>query len=163
MRIFFLLCSLLLIAISASFGQTRVISGKVTDGESVPLEAVTVAIPGTKTTVLTDQNGNFKISAENGQARKFLYMGADPYSYIVTAESQNIQIKLNCASTSLNQVVVTGYQQERQKAITGAVNVVDVKGSKDIPVGNPVKSLQGRVPGVFITTDGSPSGGATVR
>jgi len=163
MRKFFLLCSLLLIAISASFGQTRVISGKVTDGESVPLEAVTVAIPGTKTTVLTDQNGNFKISAENGQAIKFIYMGADPYSYTITADSQNIQIKLNVASTSLNQVVVTGYQKERKKDITGAVNVVDVKGIKDIPVGNPVKSLQGRVPGVFITTDGSPSGGATVR
>src|SRR5687768_6648203 len=90
-------------------------------------------------------------------------MGADPYSYTVNEESQNVAVKLNVATTSLNQVVVTGYQKERKKDITGAVSVVDVKSIKDIPVGNPLKALQGRVPGVFITTDGSPSGGATVR
>lgn len=163
MRKFFLLFYLLLLAAGESFGQARVISGKVTDNESVPLEAVTVLVAGTQRSVLTDQNGGFRISAENGEVLKFGYMGAAPYSYTVTADSQNIIIKLNVATTSLDQVVVTGYQKERKKDITGAVNVVDVKAIKDIPAGNPVKALQGRVPGVFITTDGSPSGGATVR
>lgn len=163
MRKIFLLFCLLLMAASESFGQARVISGKVTDNESVPLEAVTVVVQGTQRSVLTDQNGNFKISAENGQILKFGYIGADPYSYTITSDSHDIAIKLNVATTSLNQVVVTGYQKERKKDITGAVSVVDVKSIKDIPVGNPLKALQGRVPGVFITTDGSPSGGATVR
>lgn len=163
MKKIILLFYLLLFAAGKSYGQERIVSGKVTDHESVPLEAVSVIVQGTQRSVLTDRNGVFRIQAESGQILKFSYVGADPYSYTVTSDAQSINIKLNVMATDLEQVVVTGYQTERKKDITGAVNVVDVKSIKDIPNGNPVKALQGRVPGVFITTDGSPSGGATVR
>lgn len=146
-----------------AFGQTRVISGVVTDNESLPLEAVTVVIVGTQKTVTTDANGSFKIEASAGQSLRFIYIGAEPLTIPITAESTNLKVKLDIAINKLNEVVVTGYQKERKKDITGAVNVVDVSKIRDIPSGNAVKSLQGRVPGVLITTDGSPTGQATVR
>jgi TonB-linked SusC/RagA family outer membrane protein len=163
MRKIFLTWLFACLATSLAFGQTRVISGVVTDNESIPLEAVTVVIVGSQKTVTTDSQGSFKIEASTGQSLRFIYMGADPMTIPITAESADLKIKLNIAINKLNEIVVTGYQRERKKDITGAVNVVDVAKIKDIPSGNAVKSLQGRVPGVFITTDGSPTGQATVR
>lgn len=163
MRKFFLTWLFACLATGLAFSQTRIISGVVTDNESIPLEAVTVVIVGSQKTVTTDAQGSFKIEASSGQSLRFIYMGADPLTIPITAESANLKIKLNIAINKLNEIVVTGYQRERKKDITGAVNVVDVAKIKDIPSGNAVKSLQGRVPGVFITTDGSPTGQATVR
>jgi TonB-linked SusC/RagA family outer membrane protein len=163
MRKIFLTWLFACLATGLAFSQTRIINGVVTDNESIPLEAVTVVIVGSQKTVTTDAQGSFKIEASTGQSLRFIYMGADPMTIPITAESADLKIKLNIAINKLNEIVVTGYQRERKKDITGAVNVVDVAKIKDIPSGNAVKSLQGRVPGVFITTDGSPTGQATVR
>ena len=47
--------------------------------------------------------------------------------------------------------------------MTGAVSVVKVDEIQKQGENNPVKALQGRVPGMNITADGNPSGTATVR
>ncbi|MBG6233484.1 TonB-linked SusC/RagA family outer membrane protein [Pedobacter sp. CAN_A7] len=163
MRKFLLSFILWLTAIGWSYGQTRPISGTVTDSGTSPLDAVTVNVVGTQKSTVTDQKGQFSIEAATGQTLKFFYMGAEPGIFVITADTKIVNIKLDISVNKLNEVVVTGYQTERKKDITGAVNVVDVAEIKDIPTGNPIKSLQGRVPGVLITTDGSPTGGATVR
>src|SRR5690606_37332277 len=59
--------------------------------------------------------------------------------------------------------VVTGYSSERVVDLTGAVSVVDTKALENRATNNPIQSLQGQIAGVFITTNGNPSGGATVR
>jgi len=155
-------CSLLLTMASWSFGQSRLIKGTVTDKSSNPLEAVTVAVTETQKAVLTDKNGKFAIEAATDQTLRFSYVGLTSQTVKVTSSSANLQIVLE-GNSNLNEVVVTGYQKERKKDITGAVAVVNVSEIKDIPVGNPIKALQGRVPGLFITSDGQPNGSATVR
>jgi TonB-linked SusC/RagA family outer membrane protein len=154
---------LLLCAVGWSYGQVRQISGIVTDIGASPLEGVTVNIVGTQKSTITDKDGRFRIEALTGQTLKFFYVGAEPTTFLINANSNSANIQLDISANKLEEVVVTGYQTERKKDITGAVNVVDVADIKDIPTGNPIKSLQGRVPGVLITTDGSPTGGATVR
>ncbi|MDR2804352.1 MAG: TonB-dependent receptor, partial [Dysgonamonadaceae bacterium] len=59
------------------------------------------------------------------------------------------------------EVVVTGYTTEKKADITGAVSVVKLKDIESIPSGNVMTSLQGRVPGVNISTDGQPGGTST--
>ena len=63
----------------------------------------------------------------------------------------------------LNEVVVTGYTTQRKADLTGAVSVVSVDEIAKQNENNPMKALQGRVPGMNISADGSPSGSATVR
>lgn len=163
MKRILLFFTLLLSAVGWSYGQVRPLSGTVTDKAAVALEGVTVNVVGTKTTTMTDQNGQFRIEAASGQTLKFFYVGAEPVTLPVDANTTRVSVQMDISSNKLDEVVVTGYQTERKKDITGAVNVVDIADIKDIPAGNPVKALQGRVPGVLITTDGSPTGGATVR
>ena len=50
---------------------------------------------------------------------------------------------------------------EKKASLTGSVAVVKMKDVADIPTGNVLSSLQGRVAGMNITTDGTPGGGNT--
>jgi TonB-dependent SusC/RagA subfamily outer membrane receptor len=63
----------------------------------------------------------------------------------------------------LQEVLVIGYSTVEARNITGAVSAVDLSEIEDMPAGNVLQNLQGKVPGLFITTTGNPSSTATVR
>ncbi len=162
MRKLLLFCCLLIALAQSGLAQTSTITGVVTDQKSVPLDGVTVTVIETQKAVITDAKGSFNIQAAVGQTLNFSYIGAQNVTLKLTGTTK-LTVTMALSNTDLNEVVVTGYQKERKKDLTGAVSVVNTKDIKDIPVGNPVKALQGRVAGVNITTDGNPGGGATVR
>ncbi|WP_343305501.1 TonB-dependent receptor [Chitinophaga niabensis] len=152
--------ALLLIVLSSSAQQKKV-TGTVTEKNTgIPLPGVSVQSPSTA--VITDSTGKFSILSSTNETLTFSYIGMKVFTAKVPA-SGNIIVEMDRDASNLNEVVVTGYQAQKKADLTGAVSVVDVEAIRDVPLGNPVKALQGRVPGVFITTDGSPSGGATVR
>jgi len=64
---------------------------------------------------------------------------------------------------TLNEVVVTGYTTQRKADLTGAISTVSIEEMAKQNENNPMKALQGRVPGMTISADGNPSGAATVR
>ncbi|MGZ3836520.1 MAG: TonB-dependent receptor plug domain-containing protein, partial [Mucilaginibacter sp.] len=163
MRKLLLLCCLLYAGIGIAYGQSRSLTGTVSDQTGHPLEAVTVTVLETQKSVSTDAKGRFTIQAQNGQNLRFTYVGAQPGNLLVTSDTRTVTITLDMGTNNLNEVVVTGYQQERKKDLTGAVSVVNVKDIQDIPAGNAIKALQGRVPGVTVTTDGSPAGNVKVQ
>jgi TonB-linked SusC/RagA family outer membrane protein len=163
MKKLILFCSLLLAIAGETIAQTRTFSGTVTDKTSTPLEAVTVIVVETQQSALTDAKGNFKIQASAGQSLKFSYVGTSSVILKVSSNANPLYVQMDIGGNALNEVVVTGYTSERKKDLTGAVTVVNVNDIKDIPVGNPIKALQGRVPGLTIFSDGSPNGSATVR
>lgn len=144
-----------------SLAQQKKVMGTVTEKSTgTPLPGVSVQATGS--TVISDSAGHFSIQAAANDVLTFTYIGMKPAMVKVPA-SGNIQVAMDKDASDLNEVVVTGYQAQKKADLTGAVSVVDVEAIRDVPLGNPVKALQGRVPGVFITSDGSPSGGATVR
>ena len=133
---------------------------KASDGEALP--GVSILEKGTTNGTATDLDGKFSLQAAATGTLVVSYVGMQAMEVAVDNKA-TLNVTLEYDSKLLNEIVVTGYQKERKKDITGAVAVVDVAAVKDIPLGNPIKALQGRLPGVFITTDGSPGGGATVR
>ena len=56
-----------------------------------------------------------------------------------------------------------GYSSIEKSDLTGAISTVDMAEVIDLPAGNIMQNLQGRVPGLQITTNGNPSSTATVR
>jgi TonB-linked SusC/RagA family outer membrane protein len=156
-------CSMFMLLVNTGYAQVRQVTGTVTDHNGKPLFGATAEVVESHKGTSTNENGVFFIQVETGQTLRFSYYGLKTITLKVGDEDKNIQIQFIENTTTLNEVVVTGYQKERKKDITGAVAVVNVSEIKDIPVGNPIKALQGRVPGVYINTDGSPNGGATVR
>ncbi len=144
------------------FAQQRSVSGVVTGKDaSTPLAGVTVQT--SQQSVATDSSGKFTIMASINQAITFSSVGMQPFTYIYRGGSEPLSIQMEYTSGSLNEVVVTGYQTQKKADLTGAVSVVNMKDVKDVPLGSPTKALQGRIPGVYITTNGAPEGGATVR
>jgi TonB-linked SusC/RagA family outer membrane protein len=161
MRKLLLFCSLLFMLISKGQAQSRQVTGVVSD-ERAPIPGVTVTILETKAATVTDVKGRFVINAADGQLLRFSFLGYQPDTVKLIAGMGNLNVKLFADQTGLNEVVVTGYTSERKKDLTGAVSVVNVKDIEDIPDGNAMKALQGRVPGLQVYADGSPNGAVTV-
>jgi TonB-linked SusC/RagA family outer membrane protein len=163
MRKLLLFFALLALMAGGANAQTRPISGTVIDTTSLPLPGVTVSVAGTHNATVTDANGKFTISAATGQALQVSFIGYQTARYKITEGQQNLRIVLKTNATDLGEVVVTGYTSEKKKDLTGAVSVVNVNDIKDVPEGNAMRALQGRVPGLNISSDGNPAGSVTVR
>lgn len=147
--------------ISSLQAQDSLIQGKVSDNSGAPLEGVTVTNVTTNRSTVTDENGSFSIPASVGETLRLSLVGAATTTILI-ANTQPLEIQLN-VNLDLEEVIVTGYQTQRKADLTGAVSVVKMDDVTTQPHGNVMKTLQGRVPGAFITTNGSPDGAATVR
>jgi TonB-linked SusC/RagA family outer membrane protein len=73
-----------------------------------------------------------------------------------------MKVTLKDDAEVLQEVVVTGYQVQRKSDLTGSVGVVETKDFKSSNT-DPMASLQGKVPGMTIRSNGSPSGEAVVN
>ncbi|MFA6403904.1 MAG: TonB-dependent receptor [Salinivirgaceae bacterium] len=158
---------LIICFLSLSFvvnGQNISVKGKVLDArtnESLP--GVNIKVEGTNLGTVTDYNGTFIVDVtDNNAVLLFSFVGYNTESVPVKGQTV-ISISLEPSIESLSEVLVTGYMTQKKADLTGAVGVVDMEDLEDQPSGNAIKNLQGRVAGVTITTDGSPSSGATIR
>ncbi|MBA4168665.1 MAG: SusC/RagA family TonB-linked outer membrane protein, partial [Chitinophagaceae bacterium] len=122
-----------------------------------PLSGVTVAAG--KTSVITNENGQYSIPASPGQDLQFSYVGMT--SLTVPADRSGIvDVSMDAGVSDLDEIVVTGYKTERKKDLTGAVAIVNMADIKNIPASSPMLAIQGRVPGLYVESDGSPNGGS---
>ena len=136
------------------------VSGTVVDNTGEPVIGASVIQKGTSNGAVTDLDGKFSFKAPAGAPLTISYIG---YASQEVSAAPNLQITLKENAKELNEVVVTGYQVQRKADLTGAVSVVKTEGLTTSPDADPMKSLQGKVAGMTITTTGSPSGTATVR
>jgi TonB-linked SusC/RagA family outer membrane protein len=138
--------------------QNVTISGVVTSastGEMLP--GVNVLQKGTMNGTSTGAEGTYTLSVPQGSTLVFSYIGMQTQE-VVVGDNPVINVSLTEALTELEQVVVTGYSAQRKVDLTGAVSVVDIDPVADIPKANPMATLQGRVPGLFVEQTGRPSG-----
>ncbi len=110
--------------------------------------------------VATDIDGNFELTVPEGAELTVSYIG---YKTKVLMAEPEMTIALEEDSQLLDDVVVVGYATQRKVDVTGAISSVDMKEIAKQNENNPIKALQGRVPGMNISAEGSPSGAATVR
>ncbi|AXY75663.1 TonB-dependent receptor [Paraflavitalea soli] len=161
-----LLMLLVLAAVSLHLtAQTRQIKGKVTDDSNVPLAAVSVMIKGATKGTQTDAEGNFTlITSDNGNIS--LVISFTGYTSITVPANSNtpLTIKLSKSNSSLDDVVVIGYQTIRRRDVTGSVSSVSGRDLKDIPLSSAAEAITGRLAGVqVITTEGKPGADIQVR
>ena len=156
MRKFQFLLVMLLVTINM-VAQQKTISGIVTGrSDKKPIEGVT--IQGKNKTALTNNLGRFSVEASPGDNLIFSFVGMKSLTIKVPNNSQELSVEMEEGINELEQVVVTGYKTERKVDLTGAVSVVNLTNIKNNPVSSPMLALQGQVPGLYIQTDGSPTG-----
>lgn len=159
---FFLAVIFFLLFSSAVSAQEIQVTGTVTSAsDGTPVIGAAVMESGnTVNGTVTDIDGNFVITVPEGASLLFSSIG---YRDVTQPASASMNVVMEEDMQMLEETVVTGYMVQRKADLTGSISVVDVDDLARQNENNPIKALQGKVPGMNITADGSPSGSSTVR
>ena len=155
-----ILGTMLTMVCSAAFAQDVKVKGVVKQPDGETIIGATVTEKGTTNATVTDLDGNFTLQVKEGAELVISYIG---FNTVTTAAKPQMDVTLSEDTKLIEEVVVTGYTTQRKADLTGSVSVVSVTDLQKQNENNPMKALQGRVPGMNISADGSPSGAATVR
>lgn len=160
----------LVLSASTLLAQAGSVSGKVVDSTTnSPIANVNVTISGTRFGAVTGSDGSFNVrgvpaGSQVVRAARIGYRARTVTVVVPTGGDVSANFSLSPAAAFLQQVVTTGYGQQRREAVTGAV--ATVKGT-DALVGvqaNANDLVQGRVAGVtMVTNGGEPGAGAQIR
>ena len=151
----------LLLPLPFLFAQ-QIVTGTVTSAEGVPLPGATVQ-NGAFTATTTDFDGNYAISAAEGDVLVFSYVGYESQEVRIRSNfSINIQLE---SSTALDEVVVLGYQSKKRSEVTAAVSTINTEELTNLNTSTSISNmLQGKAAGVqVVATNGKPGSGAYVR
>lgn len=157
--VMFLLVSIL------SKAQNLTVSGEITDATTKEaLIGVSVVVKGNATVgTVSDINGKYSLDIPQGSTLIYSFIGYKTHEESIRNRSV-VNVTLQESSELLDEVVVVGYGTMRKSDLTGSLT--SVKGEKmgEFTVPNPIQALQGRAPGVVITTNtGAPEGNFSVR
>ena len=158
----------LMLAIQAMLGigagvlNAQTVKGTVISGsDNEPLIGASVMVEGARNGAVTDLDGNFTITAKNGQTLEVSYLGFITQKVKVTGSVINVTLLED--KQSLDEVVVVGYGVQKKKLVTGAT--VQLKGDDiaKLNTTNPLSAMQGQTPGVnIVSTSGQPGASMSV-
>lgn len=140
----------------------QVISGRVTDEKGAGLPGVSILVVGTTTGTSTNSEGQFTLDVPAGAVLAFSYVGYVTQNVTVGSEA-TINVQLLEDMQKLNEVVVVGYLTQKREDVTGAVSTVSAVDVKRAPVATLGEAIQGRVPGVAVSTSGTPGQASVVN
>lgn len=150
--------------VQASVAQATItVKGQVVDENGEPLIGATVRLKDATTGVITDFDGNFTISAKSNAVIVVSYMGYKTREIAVRGRAVLEPIQLESDTNVLDQVVVVGYGVQKKADLTGSVSIVNADELKKVSNSNISTMLEGKVPGVQITSDGQPGADPSVR
>jgi len=139
------------------------VKGKVVDETGTPLPGASIQQKGTTIGTITDTDGNFTLSVSSDAILVITFVGYESKEVSVNGKTDLGTIQLFSELKQLEQVVVIGYGTQRKADLTGSVAVVKVDEIQKVSNSNISTTLQGKVPGVLITTDGQPGADPSVR
>lgn len=153
--------AILFIGIQSVWAQSGTIRGKITDEKGEGVVGATVRVKGSTKGAVTDMNGNFKVSADDGATLSISAIGMKTTEK--TAQD-GMSVKMVSETRGIGEVVVTALAVPREKRSLGYATT-QVKGD-DLTQGQDrsvLSALAGKVAGVNITnTSGSPGGGTRI-
>lgn len=163
MKAKFKLLLLFLFVFSFANAQQLTVTGEVTSADDgLPLPGVNVIVKGTSTGTNTDFDGKYSLTVQSGAVLEFSYIGFKAVT-ITVGNQTTINVAMQTDVESLGEIVVVGYGTQRKVDLTGAISTVKAEDIEKTPNSNIMQSLQGKVPGLQIVSNGSPGASPTVR
>lgn len=145
--------------------QTQIdqkVTGTVKDDNGETLAGVSVVVDGTTRGTSTDANGQYSINVpEKNTILVFSFVGYEIQKVPVNGRSV-VDVVLKVSESALSEVVVVGYGTQSKKNLTSAISNVkpeDLNRGAIVDVG---QLLQGKVPGLNISSNGDPNQRAAV-
>jgi iron complex outermembrane receptor protein len=137
------------------------VKGKIVDENGVPIPGVTILEANTKNSAVTNFDGEFELSVNEGTTLEVSYLGYKTKTLAAQKSFMTIQLEPNTAE--LSEVLVVGYGKQSKKDVTGAVTQLEAANFKqgvNVSVDN---LIQGKVAGVrVVSTSGEPGAGVNV-
>ncbi len=126
MRKALLIFSFLFFISHTSYAQSIMVSGRVIDGEGVPLSSASVTIKGTLKGTLTDAEGYYSLNASEGDILVFSFVGFKAKEVLVE-DNPTINVTLD-EQLNLGEVLVIGSRNKSRTVLETAVpiDVLDV-------------------------------------
>jgi len=152
------------LGICTVFGQTKPVSGTITDNTGMALPGVSVNIKGSPKGTNTDLDGKYIIDASTTDVLVFSYIGYNSQE-IPVAGQKTIDVSMAEDVSELTEVVVVGYGTQKKATLTGSVSSLKGQELKSTPVTNVTQGLAGRISGLVVTSNNGEPGydGATLR
>ena len=142
-------------ALVAQQVNKKVVTGVVSD-DMGPVIGATVSVKGTTNGVVTDLDGNFKLTVPVGATLVISFIGYEDKEIVYKGEPQ-LNVKLSENVTALEEVQVIAYGSAKKVTITGALSSVKSDEIMKSPVGSIANALSGKVPGLSsVQSSGQP-------
>jgi len=141
------------------FAQTKNFTGTVVDDKGAADSGATVNVKGTKTSVLTNDQGIFVIAGSGNSP--VLVITSVGFARQEVKASDGQKIALVATTATLNDVVVIGYGTQRRQDLNGSVSSVKASDIAAIPQTSIDQLLQGKAAGITITQNSGAPGSST--
>lgn len=145
-----------------SAAVNKIIKGRVVAADNTPLGGVSVLVTGTSIGGVTNANGYYTIDVpDNAQSLSFSLVGYAEIKVAISGRTQ-IDVTLSTVSTSLDEVVVTGYTNYAKSKSASAATTIKSDKINQVPM-TVDQLLQGRVPGLVVSSgSGQPGQSAKI-
>src|SRR5690606_2491578 len=158
--LWFLLMPLLMV--SQETNSLVIVTGKVLDEFNIPLAGASIIEKGTTNGVISNFDGEFEIAVKDENAiLEISFVGYVTQTF--KANQTDLSVKMQPDIASLNEVVIIGYGETKQRDLTGSVSYVDLSDINSQPSSNIGDAIQGRAAGVTVTTSSQPGNNPTFR
>jgi TonB-linked SusC/RagA family outer membrane protein len=150
------------VAMTLSSWAQRTVTGKVTDEKGNPIPNVSVLVKGTTTGTSTAEDGTYSLTVPGASGvLVFTAVGMDTREVSI-GSSAVIDASMMQANRSMSEVVVTALGVRREKRSLGyAVTELKSEDLTKVPNQNLLNSLNGKVPGLQVTSSGGAPGMAS--
>ncbi|OAV71605.1 Outer membrane cobalamin receptor protein, SusC/RagA family [Bacteroidales bacterium Barb4] len=131
------------------YAQQITVKGTVKDPAGLEIIGANVVEKGTTNGVITDIDGRFSLSVQQGKTLIVSYVGFIPKELPASA---NMSITLDENNHQLDEVVVVGYGSTVKKDLTTAVTSVRSENFLQGSVNDPMQMIDGKVAGLTVSS-----------
>ncbi|MDR3250244.1 MAG: TonB-dependent receptor [Tannerella sp.] len=132
------------------YGQTRKVTGTVSDDGGETLPGVSIMVKGTTQGITTDINGHYSINVSSDEdILVFSYLGFSKRE-IKIGNQQNLNVTLSESITEIEEVVVVGYGVQKKESSVAAISQVKGDDMLKMVTTNVANALSGQIAGVSV-------------
>src|SRR5882762_9274105 len=155
---------LLLLSVTISFAlttsaQEKPINGHITDERNEAIPFASIKIRNARSGIAADASGNFTIRAKAGDILVFSGTGLAEMEMPVGTDNF-LNVRMHRSSTSLSEIIVTGYGSRSKRSSSGAADIVAIEPVRTQPIASFDQLLQGQATGVSVKTGSGQPGAA---
>ncbi len=152
---------IMLLFCTAVMAQVRTVSGVVTDNNGLPLPGAAVKVKETGNGTIADSSGRFELSIpQNARTLVVSSVGMTEREVEISSTPMTINL-LESSSSTMSDLVVVAYGRQRKEDLTGAVTAISAKDFQKGNIASSEQLIQGKVPGLQITSGGGAAGGGS--